>query len=99
MTERLAPVHPGEVLREEFLEELGLSRNELAKAIGVPPNRISQICNEVRAISGDTALRLARYFGTTPDFWMNLQAHYDLDMARLEVEDRLEAITPYDQAS
>ena|SRR5690349_3525120 len=76
----LPPVHPGEILREELMKPLGLSLNRLARELRVPPTRISEIVNERRAISADTALRLARYFGSTPQFWMNLQAAYDLDV-------------------
>lgn len=78
----LAPVHPGEVLREEFLTPLGLSANALARRIGVPPNRVSEIAAGRRAITGDTALRLAAAFGTTAEFWMNLQKGYELAVAR-----------------
>ncbi len=76
----MRPIHPGEILREE-LNELGLSANALAKALGVPTNRITAILNEQRSITGDSALRLAKYFGTTPEFWMNLQTAYDVKMA------------------
>ena len=75
------PIHPGEILADE-LEEIGVSAARLAHALGVPANRISQIIGGKRAISADTALRLARYFGTTPDLWMNLQKTYELDLAR-----------------
>ncbi|MBI4828653.1 MAG: HigA family addiction module antidote protein [Nitrospinae bacterium] len=71
------PVSPGEILREEFMEPLGLSQNALARALGVPPGRINEILLGKRAVSADTALRLARYFRTTPGFWLNLQNHYD----------------------
>jgi addiction module HigA family antidote len=77
-TERLAPVHPGEVLAEDFLEPLGLSANALARRIGVPGNRVSMIVAGKRGVTGDTALRLAAAFGTTPEFWMNLQKGYEL---------------------
>jgi len=77
-----APAHPGEVLRQDFLKPLGLSQYALAKAIGVPQMRISGIVNGKRAISPDTALRLARYFGTTAEFWLGMQATYDLESAR-----------------
>lgn len=76
------PVTPGEMLKEEFLVEYGLSQNRLAKAIGISPNRIAEIINNRRRITADTALRLALYFGNSPEFWMNLQTHYDLKMAR-----------------
>jgi antitoxin HigA-1 len=77
-----APVTPGEMLKEEFLVEYGLSQNQLAKAIGISPNRITEIINNRRRITADTALRLALYFGNSPEFWLNLQTHYDLKMAR-----------------
>src|SRR6266702_2802739 len=79
---RLAATHPGEMLREEFLVPMGLSANALALAIRVPVTRVSEIVNERRGITADTALRLARYFRMTPEFWMNLQSHYDLEIAR-----------------
>jgi addiction module HigA family antidote len=77
-----APVTPGEMLKEEFLTEYGLSQNQLAKAIGVSPNRIAEIVNSRRRITADTALRLGLFFGNSAEFWMNLQAHYDLKVAR-----------------
>src|ERR1700688_1153964 len=77
-----APVTPGEMLKEEFLAEYGLSRNQLAKAVGISPNRIAEIINNRRRITADTALRLGLYFGNSPEFWLNLQTHYDLKMAR-----------------
>lgn len=76
------PVTPGEMLKEEFLAEYGLSQARLARAIGISPNRIAEIVNNRRRITADTALRLALYFGNSPEFWMNLQARYDLKMAR-----------------
>ena len=79
MAKRLAPVHPGEVLLEEFLEPLDLSQYRLAKEIRVPTRRINEIVHGARAVSADTALRLARYLGTSERFWMNLQAQWDLD--------------------
>lgn len=82
MTKLLAPVHPGEVLKEEFIEPLGLSANRLARVLRVPPNRISAIVNGERSVTADTALRLAKALGTTPDFWLSLQKQYDLDIAR-----------------
>lgn len=85
------PVHPGEILREDFLKPLGLSQYALAKAIGVPQIRISAIVNGKRAVSPDTALRLARYFGTTAEFWIGMQATYDLETARDEVGAEIEA--------
>jgi len=77
-----APVTPGEILKEEFLAEYGLSQSQLAKAIGISPNRITEIINNRRRITADTALRLSLYFGNTPEFWVNLQTHYDLKLAR-----------------
>jgi addiction module HigA family antidote len=77
-----APVTPGEMLKEEFIAEYGISQNQLAKAIGISPNRIAEIVNNRRRITADTALRLGLYFGNSPEFWMNLQAHYDLKIAR-----------------
>jgi addiction module HigA family antidote len=75
-----APIHPGDVLRTEFLDEFGLTAYALAKALRVPTNRVTGIVNGERAITADTALRLARFFGTTPEFWLNLQTHYDLTL-------------------
>lgn len=86
---RLHPVHPGEVLLEEFLRPLGLSQNRLALDIGVPARRINEIVLEKRRVSADTALRLARYFGNSPQFWLGLQMDYDLDVAEDELGDRL----------
>ena len=80
----LPPVHPGEVLAEEFLSPLGLSQNKAAMSMRVPARRINEIVKGKRSVTADTALRLARYFGTTPEFWVNLQAHYDLEVARDE---------------
>jgi addiction module HigA family antidote len=77
-----APVTPGEMLKDEFLTEYGLSQNQLAKAIGISPNRIAEIVNNRRRITADTALRLSLYFGNSPEFWLNLQSHYNLKMAR-----------------
>jgi antitoxin HigA-1 len=76
-----APIHPGEILKTEFLDELDLSAYALAKALAVPTNRITGIVNGERAITADTALRLARFFGTSAEFWLNLQVHYDLQLA------------------
>src|SRR3989442_6201527 len=78
----LARVTPGEMLKDEFLTEYGLSQNQLAKAVGISPNRIAEIVNNRRRITADTALRLSLYFGNSPEFWMNLQSHYDLKVAR-----------------
>lgn len=81
-----APVTPGEMLKEEFLSEFGLSQSQLARAIGISPNRIAEIVNNRRRITADTALRLSLYFGNSPEFWMNLQTHYDLKMARRNLD-------------
>ena len=91
MTQKmLAPVHPGEVLLEEFLKPLDLSQNKLALNIGVPPRRINEIVLGKRRVTAETALRLGRYFSTTPQFWLGLQADYDLDVASDELGARLE---------
>ena len=87
---KLPPVHPGEVLLEEFLAPMGLSQYRLAKDISVPPRRINEIVHGKRAVTADTALRLARYFGTTPRFWLNLQGQYDLDTQADLLGDRLD---------
>jgi addiction module HigA family antidote len=93
--DEFAPVTPGEMLRDEFLAEYRLSQSRLAKAVGISPNRIAEIINNRRRISADTALRLGLYFGTSPEFWMNLQIRYDLKMARRhlppEEADRIKA--------
>ena len=87
----LAPVHPGEVLPKEFPEPLGISQYRLAKDISVPPRRINVIVHGKRSVTAATALRLARYFGTSDRFWLNLQASYDLDVEREKLGDRLES--------
>jgi antitoxin HigA-1 len=95
MAKRLAPVHPGEILLEEFLVPFELSQYRLAKDIGVPPRRINEIVHGVRAVSADTALRLARYFGTSERFWLNLQSQYELDIESDRIGDRIaREITP-----
>src|SRR5215471_14229978 len=86
---KLSPVHPGEILLEEFLSPLGISQYRLAKETGVPPRRINEIVHGSRSISADTALRLARYFGTSERFWLNLQARYDLEVEKDRLGDRL----------
>jgi antitoxin HigA-1 len=83
--DEFAPVTPGEMLRKDFLKEHGLSQNRRARAIGISPNRIAEIVANRRRISADTALRLGLYFGTTPEFWLNLQTHYDLKVARRQL--------------
>jgi antitoxin HigA-1 len=89
MDDKLNPVHPGEVLQEEFIKPLGLSQNRLALAIGVPARRINEIVLGRRGITADTALRLARYFGNSPQFWLGLQTDYDLDVTRRSLGPRL----------
>ena len=90
MAKKLPPVHPGEVLLEDFLKPLGLSQYRLAKGLSVPPRRINEIVLAKRAVTADTALRLARFFGTSDRFWLNLQAAYDLDTERDRLGRRLE---------
>ena len=84
------PIHPGEILMEEFLEPLGVSQYRLAKDISVPPRRINEIVHGKRSITADTALRLARFFGTTERFWLNLQVRYDLEIEKDRLKDVLE---------
>lgn len=88
-TDKLSPVHPGEILQAEFLQPLGISQYRLATAIRVPPRRINEIVLRKRGISADTALRLGRFFGTSAQFWMNLQSRYDLEVAEDELGPRL----------
>lgn len=85
----MRPVHPGEILREDYLVELGMSANALAKALKVPAPRINDIARERRGITADTALRLARHFNTTPQFWLNLQTAYDLRLAEIAAGSRI----------
>jgi addiction module HigA family antidote len=91
---RLDPIHPGEVLLTEFLEPLGLTQYRLAKSLKVPARRINEIVHGARAVSADTALRLARFFGTSDRFWLNLQAAYDLDVERDRLGNKLELDIP-----
>ena len=97
MSEKLPSVHPGEILMEEFLKPMGISQYRLALDISVPPRRINEIVHGKRAISADTCLRLARYFGTSERFWMNLQSRYDLEVQKDHLGDRLarEVPAPY----
>jgi addiction module HigA family antidote len=90
----MAPIHPGEVLLVEYLEPLGVTQHRLAVSIGVPPRRINEIVHGKRRITADTALRMARYFGTSERFWMNLQGRYDLEVERDRLLDALEEIQP-----
>ena len=87
---KLSPIHPGEILRSEFLEPMRISQYRLAKDISVPPRRINEIVHRKRSITADTALRLGRFFGMSPQFWLNLQTRYDLEVAEDLLEDRLD---------
>ena len=96
MVEKLKPIHPGEVLLEEFLKPMNLSQNRVALAMGVPPRRINEIVLGKRGITADTALRLGRYFGMSPQFWLGLQMDYDLDVTSDTLAQRLEReVRPY----
>jgi antitoxin HigA-1 len=88
--DKMAPVHPGEILLEDFMKPLGLTQYRLAKEMNVYPRKVNEIVQGKRAITADTALRLARFFGTSPEVWMNLQAHYDLEVARDDLDERVE---------
>jgi addiction module HigA family antidote len=94
--QKLPPIHPGEILLED-LQDCGVSINGLARAIGVPPNRISQIVNGKRDVTADTAVRLARYFGTSPEYWLNMQSHYDL--RRIDQEAIARVVIPYQKSA
>ena len=87
---KLPPIHPGEILKEEFLEPMGISQYKLAKDISVPPRRINEIVHGKRAITADTALRLGRFFNMSPQFWLNLQTRYDLEVTEDQLDNRLE---------
>jgi antitoxin HigA-1 len=87
---RISPIHPGEILREEFLKPLGLSQNRIAKDLGVPPRRINEIVLEKRRITADTALRLAHYFSNSPEFWLGLQLDYDLDIEQDKLNGKID---------
>jgi antitoxin HigA-1 len=91
---KLAPLHPGEVLREEFLVPMKLSAYALADTCHIPRTRIERIINEQNGISADTALRLSKALGTTPEFWLNLQARYEVEITKLKISDELETIVP-----
>ena len=90
MTKKLPPIHPGEILLEEFLEPMGISQYRLARDISVPPRRINEIVLGKRSVTPDTALRLSRYFGLSERFWMNLQTRYDIEMEKDRLENRLD---------
>jgi addiction module HigA family antidote len=90
----IEPIHPGEILMEDFIEGFGITQNRLAVAIGVPPRRINEIVHGKRGITADTAIRLARYFGTSEEFWMNLQSNYELRLERRVLRAAVAQITP-----
>ena len=92
--DRIEPIHPGEVLMEDFIKGFGVTQHRVAVAIGVPPRRINEIVHGSRGVSADTALRLGRYFGTSAQFWFNLQSQYGLDVAQDGLAEQIEAITP-----
>jgi addiction module HigA family antidote len=92
--EKLAPLHPGEILLEEFMKPLGISQNRLGRALKVPPRRINEIVHGRRSVTADTALRLSRFLGTSPEFWLGLQADYDLDVAKDRLEDKINRDVP-----
>lgn len=92
--DRIEPIHPGEILMEDFIQGFGITQNKLAVAIGVPPRRINEIVHGKRGITADTAIRLARYFGTSEELWMNLQSHYELRVERRALEQTVASITP-----
>lgn len=94
MEGKIPPIHPGEILMEEFLVPMGVTQNRLAVSIGVPPRRINEIVHGTRRITADTALRLGRYFGTSAQFWINLQSHYDLEVELDVIGDSLDNIKP-----
>ena len=89
-TNKMPPVHPGEILMEEFLTPMGISQYRLSRDISVPPRRINEIVHGTRSVTADTALRLGRYFSVSPQFWLNLQAHFDLEQEQDRLGDRLE---------
>lgn len=95
MSQSLQPVHPGEVLLEEFMKPMAITQYRLAKETEVPARRINEIVHHERAITADTALRLARFFGTSEMFWLNLQARYDLDMQKEKLGARLQSVRPF----
>lgn len=96
--DKLPPVHPGEVLMEDFVKDLDITQHKLAVSIGVPPRRINEIVHGKRAITADTALRLAKFFGVSPQFWLGLQTQYDLDVAEDKVFSEIEQIQALDVA-
>lgn len=97
-TDRMQSIHPGEILMGDFIEGFGITQNKLAVSIGVPPRRINEIVHGKRGITADTAMRLAKYFGTSAEFWMNLQAHYELRTQARDLESQLALIQPLQTA-
>lgn len=98
MEQKIPPIHPGEILMEEFLEPMGVTQNRLAVSVGVPPRRINEIVHGKRAITADTALRLGRFFSMSAQFWLNLQSRYDLELALDRAAPEIEAIKPLQAA-
>ena len=100
MTEKLyPPIHPGEILMEDFIEPFGITQHKLSVGIGVPPRRINEIVHGKRAITADTALRLGKYFGIDPQFWLNLQSRYEIEVAHDRAASEIDAIQPLATAS
>ena len=97
-TDKIPPIHPGEVLMEDFIKGFGITQNKLAVSIGVPPRRINEIVHGKRGITADTALRLAKFFGTSAEFWINLQSYYELDRADDRAGEEIAAIMPLEVA-
>jgi antitoxin HigA-1 len=98
ITDKLKPIHPGEVLMEDFITQLGITQHRVAVAIGVSPRRINEIVHGKRSVTADTALRLGKYFGTSAQLWLNLQASYDLDMETDRIQSQVDAIRPLEVA-
>lgn len=94
----IEPIHPGEILMEDFIEGFGITQNKLAVSIGVPPRRINEIVHGKRGITADTAIRLAKYFGTSEEMWMNLQSNYELRLERRTLRDQIDSISPLQTA-
>ena len=97
-TDLIEPIHPGAILMEDFIEGFGITQNKLAVSIGVPPRRINEIVHGKRGITADTAIRLARYFGTSEEFWMNLQSNYELRLERRALQEQIDLISPLQSA-
>ena len=97
-TDLIEPIHPGEILMEDFIEGFGITQNKLAVSIGVPPRRINEIVHGKRGITADTAIRLARYFGTSDELWMNLQSNYELRLERRALQEQIDLISPLQSA-